>query len=70
MANRPHADTELAKYLTRRGLELRPKTQADIATEAGFANANFLTMVKQGASKLAFTVCRRLPRRWRAMRPT
>jgi transcriptional regulator with XRE-family HTH domain len=53
MANRPHADTELAKYLTRRVLELRPKTQADIAAEAGFPNANFLTMVKQGASKLA-----------------
>jgi transcriptional regulator with XRE-family HTH domain len=53
MALRPHADTELAKYLTRRVLELRPKTQADIAAEAGFANPNFLTMVKQGSSKLA-----------------
>lgn len=53
MALRPHADTDLAKYLTRRVLELRPKTQANIAAEAGFTNANVLTMIKQGTSKLA-----------------
>lgn len=53
MTNRPHANTDLAVYLTRRVLELRPKTQADIAAEAGFPNANMLTMIKQGTSKLA-----------------
>jgi len=29
------------------------KTQRDIATEAGFPNANYLTMLKKGENKLA-----------------
>ena len=53
MTKKPYEDTRLAKYLTNRVLELRPKTQADIAVEAGFVNANMLTMIKQGATKLA-----------------
>ena len=53
MTKKPYEDTRLARYLTNRVLELRPKTQADIAAEAGFVNANMLTMLKQGASKLA-----------------
>jgi len=36
-SGKPYAGTRLAKYLERRVLELRPtKTQATIATEAGF----------------------------------
>ncbi|WP_319800863.1 XRE family transcriptional regulator [Rhodobacter sp. KR11] len=35
-------------------MELRPKrSQAEIAEIAGFTNANFLSMVKSGVSKLA-----------------
>jgi hypothetical protein len=48
MTNKPYQDTRLAKYLTTRVLELRPKTQADIAVEAVFVNENMLTMLKQG----------------------
>ena len=48
----PHAETRLAKYLQKRILELRPKTQAEIAFEAGFVNANVLAMIKSGATKL------------------
>ena len=53
MTKKPYEDTRLAKYLTTRVLELRPKTQADIAVETGFVNVNMLTMIKQGATKLA-----------------
>ena len=50
---KPHANTRLAKYLQKRILELRHrKTQGRIATEAGFANVNMLTMIKLGANKL------------------
>ena len=51
---RPYADTLLAKFVTRRVLELKyRKTQAQIATEAGFTNANIMSMIKNGSSKLA-----------------
>lgn len=53
MATKPHAATALAKYMTKRVLELRPKSQAEIAAEAGFANQNMITMIKSGATKLA-----------------
>ncbi len=53
MATAPHRETELARFVTKRILELRPKTQAEIAIEAGFVNANYLSMVKAGNSKLA-----------------
>lgn len=54
MAKKPHADTPLAQYVERRVLELKPiKSQADIAVEAGYTNANMITMIKQGSSKVA-----------------
>lgn len=54
MAQKPHADTRLAKFVTRRIAELQgTRTQAEIAAEAGYVNPNNLTMIKTGASKLA-----------------
>ncbi|MCW1918041.1 helix-turn-helix transcriptional regulator [Rhodobacter sp. KR11] len=54
MAKRPFADSKLARFVDQRILELRPKrSQAEIAEIAGFTNANFLSMVKSGVSKLA-----------------
>lgn len=49
---RPYANTALAAYITKRTLQLRPKSQIDIAGEAGFPNANVLSMIKSGATKL------------------
>lgn len=41
-------------YLAKRIHELQGrKSQSDIAYEAGFANANFISMLKNGKSKLA-----------------
>ena len=49
----PHADTRLALYLQKRVLELRPrKSQIEIANEAGFRNANMITLLKNGTTKL------------------
>ena len=54
MNKRPHENTRLAKYIERRVLELKPKkSQLQIANEAGFANPNMVTMIKNGATKLA-----------------
>jgi len=54
MTKRPHADTELAKYIERRVLELKSKkSQIEIATEAGYVNPNMITMIKQGSTKVA-----------------
>ncbi len=53
MARKPHADTQLAKYIDKRVLELRPrKSQAQIAEEVGFINPNMIAMLKSGATKL------------------
>ncbi len=53
MARRPYEDSRLAKYLEKRVLELRPhKTQAEIATQAGFTHPNMIAMLKSGATKL------------------
>lgn len=53
MATKPHADTRLAKYVAQRVADLNGrKTQAEIAAEAGFVNANMLSMIKSGTSKL------------------
>ena len=49
---RPYSNSALAKFITRRVLELRPRTQIDIATVAGFENPNMVSMLKNGASKL------------------
>ena len=53
MSTTPFADSRLAQYIDQRIGELHHKTQAEIAREAGFKNANFITMLKTGASKLA-----------------
>ena len=54
MAKRPHEHTRLAQYVERRVLELKPvKSQLQIASEAGYPNPNMVTMIKNGASKLA-----------------
>jgi transcriptional regulator with XRE-family HTH domain len=54
MTKKPHQDTQLAQYVERRVLELKPrKTQAEIAMQAGYRNQNMITMVKQGSSKAA-----------------
>jgi len=52
MTTKPHKDTELVKYLQRRVLELKPKTQSEIGNEAGFQNANVLSMIRSGSAKL------------------
>ena len=54
MSKKPHQDTQLAQFVERRILELRTKkTQGEIAAQAGFNNANMVTMIKQGKSKAA-----------------
>lgn len=50
--NKPYADTDLARFITKRVLELKPKPQIDIAKEAGFVNPNVVSMLKSGATKL------------------
>ena len=49
---RPFADTRLAKFIDKRVLELRPKSQTDIAIEAGFTRPNVLSMIRHGACRL------------------
>ncbi|MBM2324208.1 XRE family transcriptional regulator [Marivita cryptomonadis] len=54
MPAKPFETTRLAKYVERRVLELKPKkSQLQIASEAGFPNANMVTMIKNGTNKLA-----------------
>jgi len=49
----PHENTRLAKFISKRIDELKGvKTQSEIATQAGFTNRNFLSMLKTGTSKL------------------
>ena len=51
---KPHADTRLAKFVEKRVLELRPrKSQIEIANEAGYTNPNMISMIRNGATKLA-----------------
>ncbi len=52
MTTKPHKDTALVKFLDRRILEMKPKTQSEMAFEAGFKNANVLSMIRSGAAKL------------------
>lgn len=52
MSGKPYSDTRLVKYLEKRILEMRPKTQTEIAIQTGFTNPNVLTMIKSGATKL------------------
>ena len=52
-APKPFAGTRLLPFLTKRILELRPtKTQAEIASQAGFINVNMLAMIKAGSNRL------------------
>lgn len=54
MTKKPYVDSQLAKYVKHRVLELKPKkSQLQIANEAGFPNPNMVTMIKNGSSKLA-----------------
>ncbi|MDP3262093.1 MAG: XRE family transcriptional regulator [Tabrizicola sp.] len=53
MSADPCKDSDLAQFIAKGVLELRPKMQADIAAEAGFVNGNYLSMLKAGNSKLA-----------------
>lgn len=53
MNTAPYASSRLARFIDKRINELHHKTQADIARDAGFQNANFITMLKTGVSKLA-----------------
>lgn len=54
MTGKPYQDTDLAKFVERRVLELKPtKSQAKIAAQLGYANPNMITMIKQGSSKVA-----------------
>ncbi len=53
MAKKPYQETGLAKYVEARVLELKHKrSQAEIAEQAGFVNANMVTMIKNGSTKL------------------
>lgn len=52
-STRHFENTELAKYLDKRILQLRPrKSQLEIVREAGFNQPNLLSMFKNGSSKL------------------
>ena len=52
-ANKPYADTRLIHVLAKRILELRSaKSQADIASEAGFVSVNMLSIIKTGGTRL------------------
>lgn len=49
---RPYRDTEFARFLDKRISQLRGKrTQREIASLAGFANAPMLSMIRHGTSK-------------------
>jgi transcriptional regulator with XRE-family HTH domain len=51
--NKPFADSRLIPYLERRILELRAsKSQAEIATQAGFASTNMISLIKSGSTRL------------------
>lgn len=53
LAIKPYQNTRLARFVTKRVLELRHrKLQVQIAQEAGFNTPNMLTMIKNGSSKL------------------
>lgn len=53
MQKTPFQTSQLALFLSRRILELRPhKSQKEIALAAGFTNANFVAMLKRGDAKL------------------
>jgi hypothetical protein len=49
----PHENTAAAAFLTERMRDLKHrKSQKEIAQEAGFLNANMLSLLKSGANKI------------------
>ena len=53
MPKKPYQDTRLAKFISQRVMELRPKkSQIEISVEAGFVSQNMVAMLKSGSSKL------------------
>lgn len=53
MPTKPYANTRLTFFLEKRVLELRPtKSQAQVAAEAGFVNANMISLFKNGSARL------------------
>ncbi|WP_299361982.1 XRE family transcriptional regulator [uncultured Paracoccus sp.] len=51
--DKPFSDTAAARLLRERLRDLRGiKTQAEVAKQAGFRNANFLSILKSGGSKI------------------
>lgn len=49
----PYKDTPTARFITDRVRDLsHRKTQAEIAAEAGFVNANFMSLLKSGKNKV------------------
>lgn len=52
-AARPFAGTRLPSFVAKSVLALKPrKTQAEIATQAGFTSANMISMLKAGSIRL------------------
>ena len=50
---RPHANTNLTRFVEKRILELRgDKTQIEISAEAGFPQPTMLAMIRNGATRL------------------
>jgi hypothetical protein len=49
----PYKDTPTARFIINRVRALsHRKTQSEIAAEAGFVNANFMSLLKSGKNKL------------------
>lgn len=67
----PYQNTATARLITGRIRDLaHKKTQAEIANEAGFPNANMVTFLKNGRNKFPLTACPRSQRHWRSIRLT
>lgn len=53
MTKKTYSDSSLARFLRQRIVELKPLSQTEIAARAGFLNANVVSMLKDGSTKLA-----------------
>jgi transcriptional regulator with XRE-family HTH domain len=50
---KPYADSRLIPYLEKRILELRAtKSQAELASQAGFTSTNMMSLIKSGNTRL------------------
>jgi hypothetical protein len=66
----PYQNTATARLIDDRIRDLaHKKTQAEIASKAGFLNANMITFLKNGRNKFPWTECIRLRRHSRSIRP-